>query len=70
MTALRQATRLQIDGLVSAGSTWTGQAGDPQSEPPATGFAFDSVQLVNQGDLASDRANLETVAPPKLPELS
>jgi hypothetical protein len=35
-----------------------------------TTFAFDSVQLVNQGDMATYRANLETVAPPKLPELS
>jgi hypothetical protein len=33
-------------------------------------FAFDSLQLVNQGDLAEYRANLETVAPPRLPELS
>jgi hypothetical protein len=33
-------------------------------------FAFDSIQLVNQGDLASYRANLATVAPPKLPELT
>jgi hypothetical protein len=35
-----------------------------------TEFAFDSVQLVNQGDIAAYRANLETVAPPKLPDLS
>jgi hypothetical protein len=34
-----------------------------------TAFAFDSVQLVNQGDMATYRANLETVAPPRLPEL-
>jgi hypothetical protein len=34
-----------------------------------TEFAFDSVQLVSQGDIAAYRANLETVAPPKLPEL-
>jgi hypothetical protein len=34
-----------------------------------TQFAFDSVQLVSQGDIAAYRANLETVAPPKLPEL-
>jgi hypothetical protein len=34
-----------------------------------TEFAFDSVQLVNQGDIAAYKANLETVAPPKLPEL-
>jgi hypothetical protein len=34
-----------------------------------TEFAFDSVRLVNQGDIAAYRANLETVAPPKLPEL-
>lgn len=33
-------------------------------------FALDSVRLVNQGDLAQYRANLETVAPPKMPELS
>ena len=32
-------------------------------------FALDSVRLVNQGDLAQYRANLDTVAPPKLPEL-
>jgi hypothetical protein len=32
-------------------------------------FALDSVRLVNQGDLAQYKANLETVAPPKLPEL-
>jgi hypothetical protein len=35
-----------------------------------TTFAFDSVQLVNQGDMATYRANLETVAPPQLPELT
>ncbi|MDG4797069.1 hypothetical protein [Micromonospora sp. WMMD1082] len=32
-------------------------------------FALDSVRLVNQGDIAQYRANLDTVAPPKLPEL-
>jgi hypothetical protein len=32
-------------------------------------FALDSVRLVNQGDLARYQANLDTVAPPKLPEL-
>ena len=32
-------------------------------------FALDSVRLVNQGDIAQYRANLETVAPPELPEL-
>jgi hypothetical protein len=32
-------------------------------------FALDSVRLVNQGDLAQYKANLDTVAPPKLPEL-
>jgi hypothetical protein len=32
-------------------------------------FAFDSVQLVNQGDIAQYQANLATVAPPKLPSL-
>lgn len=32
-------------------------------------FALDSVRLVNQGDIAQYTANLETVAPPKLPEL-
>ncbi|TDC01773.1 hypothetical protein E1091_02190 [Micromonospora fluostatini] len=32
-------------------------------------FALDSVRLVNQGDVARYRANLDTVAPPKLPEL-
>jgi hypothetical protein len=32
-------------------------------------FALDSVRLVNQGDIAQYQANLETVAPPKLPEL-
>jgi hypothetical protein len=32
-------------------------------------FALDSVRLVNQGDIAQYKANLETVAPPKLPEL-
>jgi hypothetical protein len=32
-------------------------------------FAFDSVQLVNQGDIATYEANLATVAPPKLPTL-
>ncbi|MEO3924167.1 hypothetical protein ABGB07_09955 [Micromonosporaceae bacterium B7E4] len=31
-------------------------------------FALDSVRLVNQGDIAQYRANLDTVAPPKLPE--
>lgn len=32
-------------------------------------FVLESVRLVNQGDIARYRANLETVAPPKLPEL-
>jgi hypothetical protein len=32
-------------------------------------FALESVRLINQGDLAQYKANLETVAPPKLPEL-
>ncbi|MDW5328425.1 hypothetical protein [Plantactinospora sp. KLBMP9567] len=31
-------------------------------------FALDSVRLVNQGEIAQYRANLDTVAPPKLPE--
>jgi len=33
-------------------------------------FTLDSVRLVNQGDLAQYQANLETVAPPEIPELS
>jgi hypothetical protein len=32
-------------------------------------FALESVRLVNQGDLAQYWANLDTVAPPELPEL-
>lgn len=32
-------------------------------------FAFDSVQLVSQGDIATYKANLATVAPPRLPTL-
>ncbi len=32
-------------------------------------FALDSVRLVNQGDIAQYRANLDTVAPPSLPDL-
>lgn len=32
-------------------------------------FSLDSVRLVNQGDLARYQANLDTVAPPRLPEL-
>ncbi|MFY1636021.1 5-bromo-4-chloroindolyl phosphate hydrolysis family protein [Solwaraspora sp. WMMB335] len=32
-------------------------------------FTLESVRLVNQGDLAQYKANLDTVAPPKLPEL-
>lgn len=32
-------------------------------------FAVESVHLVNQGNVAAYRANLETVAPPKLPAL-
>ncbi len=32
-------------------------------------FVLDSVRLVNVGDIARYRANLDTVAPPKLPEL-
>jgi hypothetical protein len=32
-------------------------------------FTLDSVRLVNQGDIAQYKANLETVAPPNLPEL-
>ena len=35
-----------------------------------TQFASESVQLVNQGDIATYRANLETVAPPTLPDLN
>ena len=35
-----------------------------------TQFAVESVQLVNQGDIATYRANLETVAPPTLPDLT
>ncbi|GAA1844345.1 hypothetical protein [Asanoa iriomotensis] len=33
-------------------------------------FTLDSVRLVNQGDIAQYQANLETVAPPELPELT
>jgi hypothetical protein len=32
-------------------------------------FALESIRLINQGDLAQYKANLDTVAPPKLPEL-
>lgn len=32
-------------------------------------FALDSVRLINQGDLAQYKANLDTVAPPDLPQL-
>jgi hypothetical protein len=32
-------------------------------------FSLESVRLVSQGDIATYKANLETVAPPKLPEL-
>jgi hypothetical protein len=32
-------------------------------------FALDNLHLVNQGDIATYRANLETVAPPRLPDL-
>jgi hypothetical protein len=32
-------------------------------------FALNSVRLVNQGDIAQYKANLDTVAPPQLPEL-
>ncbi|MEL4358652.1 MULTISPECIES: 5-bromo-4-chloroindolyl phosphate hydrolysis family protein [unclassified Luteococcus] len=32
-------------------------------------FATDNIKLVNQGDLAAYQANLETVAPPKMPTL-
>ncbi|SCG39468.1 hypothetical protein [Micromonospora inositola] len=32
-------------------------------------FALDSVRLVNQGDIAQYTANLDTVAPPTLPDL-
>ncbi|MFE9201994.1 hypothetical protein [Micromonospora sp. NPDC007230] len=32
-------------------------------------FALDSVRLVNQGDIAQYTANLDTVAPPSLPDL-
>ncbi|MFJ6195404.1 hypothetical protein [Micromonospora sp. NPDC092111] len=32
-------------------------------------FALDSVRLVNQGELAQYTANLDTVAPPSLPDL-
>lgn len=33
-------------------------------------FAIDSIRLVNQGDIAEYRANLETVAPPTMPTLT
>jgi 5-bromo-4-chloroindolyl phosphate hydrolysis protein len=33
-------------------------------------FTLDSLRLVNSGDIAQYQANLETVAPPKLPTLS
>ncbi|WCC79352.1 hypothetical protein O6R08_07375 [Cutibacterium equinum] len=33
-------------------------------------FAVDSIRLINQGDLAEYRANLETVAPPEMPVLA
>jgi hypothetical protein len=32
-------------------------------------FTLESIRLVNQGDIAQYKANLDTVAPPKLPEL-
>ncbi|WP_117210944.1 hypothetical protein [Allorhizocola rhizosphaerae] len=32
-------------------------------------FALDSVRLVNSGELAQYQANLQTVAPPKIPQL-
>ncbi|MEL4505179.1 5-bromo-4-chloroindolyl phosphate hydrolysis family protein [Luteococcus sp. H138] len=32
-------------------------------------FATDSIKLVNQGDLAAYQANLDTVAPPRMPTL-
>ncbi|WP_026928230.1 5-bromo-4-chloroindolyl phosphate hydrolysis family protein [Granulicoccus phenolivorans] len=32
-------------------------------------FAIESIRLVNSGDMAEYRANLDTVAPPKIPKL-
>ncbi len=43
--------------------------GGEQAIARFTEFTIDSVRLVNQGELAQYQANLETVAPPKLPEL-
>jgi hypothetical protein len=43
--------------------------GGEQAIQRFTEFTIESVRLVNQGELAQYQANLETVAPPKLPEL-
>ncbi|GIF90798.1 hypothetical protein Cch02nite_42420 [Catellatospora chokoriensis] len=44
-------------------------AGGEQAVQRFTEFTIDSLRLVNQGDLAQYQANLQTVAPPKLPQL-
>lgn len=44
-------------------------AGGEQAVQRFTEFTVDSLRLVNQGDLAQYQANLQTVAPPKLPQL-
>ena len=44
------------------------QRGGEQAFVRFAEFALDSLRLVNQGDLARYQANLDTVAPPKLPE--
>jgi len=44
-------------------------AGGEQAFARFAEFTIDSVRLVNSGELAQYQANLETVAPPKLPQL-
>jgi hypothetical protein len=44
-------------------------AGGEQAVQRFTEFTIDSLRLVNQGELAQYQANLQTVAPPKLPQL-
>jgi hypothetical protein len=44
-------------------------AGGEQAFARFAEFSIDSVRLVNSGELAQYQANLETVAPPKLPQL-
>ncbi|WBB70783.1 hypothetical protein [Micromonospora sp. WMMD812] len=66
--AVRQYLDVQRDPVLYR-DAGTLRASGEQAFQRFAEFALDSVRLVNQGDIVRYRANLETVAPPKLPEL-